>query len=53
MQALLVMIAYEKRTGKIINQKDMEAGKIQLHEILTQEDFDNAGKVSDSFILHV
>ena len=47
MQDLLVMIAYEKRTGKTIDQKDVEAGKIQLHEILTQEDFDNAGKESE------
>ena len=46
-QALLIMIAYEKRTRKTIDQKDMEAGKIQLHEILTQEDFKNAGKVSE------
>ena len=47
------MIAYEKRTGKTIDQKDVEAGKIQLHEIPTQEDFDNARKVSEFFILHV
>ena len=52
-QALRVMIAYEKRTGKTIDQKDVEAGKIQLHEILTQEDFDNARKVSEFLTLHV
>ena len=47
------MIAYEKRTGKTIDQKDVEAGKIQLHEIPTHKDFDNARKVSEFFILHV
>ena len=46
-QVLLVMIAYEKRTGESIDQKDVETGKVKLCDILTQEDFDNAGKVSE------
>ena len=41
------MIAYEKRMGKTIDQKDVEIGKVKLNGILTQEDFDNAGKVSE------
>ena len=39
-QALLVMIAYEKQTGKTIEQQDIESGRIKLQDILTQEDFD-------------
>ena len=46
------MIAYKKRTGKTIDQKDVEVGRIQFHETLTQEDFDNAGKVNEFFILY-
>ena len=33
--------------GETIDQKDMEMDKVKLNEILTQEDFDNAGKVSE------
>ena len=51
-QALLVMIADEKRTGESIDQKDVETGKVKLCDILTQEDFDNADKVSE-FQLYV
>ena len=46
-QALSVMIAYEKRTGESIEQKDKETGKVKLCDILTQEDFNNASKVSE------
>ena len=42
------MITYEKRTGETIDQKDVEVGRVKLNEILTQEDFDNARKVSKS-----
>ena len=45
-QALLVMIVYEKRTGKTIEQQDVESGRIKLQDILTQEDFDYAGQIS-------
>ena len=34
-QALLVVIAYEKRTGKTIEQQDVESGRIKLQDILT------------------
>ena len=51
-QALLVMIVYEMRTGESIDQKDVEAGNVKLCDTLTQEDFDNAGKVSE-FQLYV
>ena len=40
------MIMYKKRTGESIDQKDVETGKVKLSDILTQEDFDNASKVS-------
>ena len=45
-QALLIMIAYEKQTRKTIEQQDIESGRIKLQDILTQEDFDYAGQVS-------
>ena len=45
-QALLVMIAYEKWTGKTIEQQDVESGRIKLQNILTQEDFNYARQVS-------
>ena len=45
-QALLVMIAYGKWTGKTIEQQDIEFGRIKLQDILTQEDFDYTGQVS-------
>ena len=47
-QALLILIAYEKWTGEDLKQEDIESGKIKLCDILTQEDFDNARKVSIS-----
>ena len=46
-QALLMMIAYEKRTGESIDQKDVETCKVKFCDILTQDDFDNGGKVSE------
>ena len=46
------MIAYEKRMGETIGQKDVETDKVKLSDILTQEDFKNAGKVS-KFQLYV
>ena len=51
-QALLVMIAYEKQTGKTIDQQDIESGRIKLQDILTQEDFDYAGQVSGLLLQH-
>ena len=45
-QALLVMIAYEKGTGKTIEQQDIESGRIKLQDILIQEDYDYARQVS-------
>ena len=45
-QALLIMIAYEKWTGKTIEQQDIEFGRIKLQDILIQKDFDYAGQVS-------
>ena len=45
-QALLIMIAYEKQTGKTIEQQDIESGRIKLQDILIQEDFDYARQVS-------
>ena len=45
-QALLVMIAYEKWTSKTIEQQDVESGRIKLQDILTQKDFDYARQVS-------
>ena len=40
------MIAYEKQTGKTIEQQDIESGRIKLQDILIQEDFDYARQVS-------
>ena len=45
-QALLVMIAYEKWIGKTIEQQDIESGRIKLQDILIQEDFDYPTQVS-------
>ena len=49
-QPLLIMIAYEKRTGKTIEQQDVESGRIKLQDILTQEDLDHAGQVSGFYL---
>ena len=40
------MIAYEKWTGKTIEQQDIESGRIKLQDILIQKDFDYVGQVS-------
>ena len=41
--ALLMLFAYEKRTGKILTDKQIQDGN--LHDLLQPEDFENAEKV--------
>ena len=41
--ALLTLFAYEKRTGKILTNKQIQDG--ELRDLLQPEDFENAEKV--------
>ena len=41
--ALLTLFAYEKRTGKILTDKQIHDG--ELHDLLQPEDFESAEKV--------